>query len=303
MIRLGTKVVQMHKATIALQFVTCLAMFTWWILWVAVWALYVIKYQYNGFVGFMMTIMGYWTLNVFANIAHVTTCGVTAVWWFNKEKMVDPTWQSFRYATTRGLGSICCGALLVAIIQTLRSMARQGARRGGMAACLCYILLTCLEWLVRYFSVYAFVQVAIYGVSFLQAAKNTWQLLSSRGLDAIINDDLSNMVLSAGAFVGGILTFLISALVTYLLFDNYENSLRITIAILMAIVGFYIGYFFTLEFMFAVYSAIKAIFVCWAEDPAALKQTHPLCYDLMATAWAKVQGHNYDTLKTDQDLD
>jgi len=252
---------------------------------------------------FLMTIMGYWTLNILANIAHVTTCGVTAVWWFNKDKMVDPTWQSYRYATTRGLGSICCGSLLVAIVQTLRSMARQGARRGGMAACVCYIFLTCLEWLARYFSVYAYVQVAIYGVSFLQAAKNTWQLLSSRGFDAIINDDLSNMVLSAGALVGGILTFLLGGFVTYLMFDNYDDSLRAGIAIIMALVGFYIGYYFTLEFMFAVYSAIKTIFVCWAEDPEALKQTHPICYEFMADAWARVQSGAYEALKMDKELD
>jgi len=131
---LGTKVVQMNKATITLQFLTSIALFVWWLLWISVYILYLVKYEYQGFVGFLMVLMGYWTLDVLANIAHVTTCGVTAVWWFNKDRMSNPTWQSYRYATTKGLGSICCGSLLVAIIQTLRSMAKEGARRGGIAA-------------------------------------------------------------------------------------------------------------------------------------------------------------------------
>jgi len=279
-------------------------MCTWWILWVAVVALWLAYYDYNDFVMFLYILMWYWTLDVLANIAHVTTCGVTAVWWFNKDKMANPTWQSYRYATTKGLGSICCGSLLVAIIKTLRAIAKSGARRGGLAACCCYILLSILNWLAQYFNMYAFVQVAVYGVSFWQAAKNTWQLLSSRGFDAIINDDLSNMVLAAGAFVGGLITFLVGGLIGLAMFTSEEKILWIVIC---AIFGFYIGYYFTMHFMFAVHSSIKAIFVMWAEDPAALNETHPICYNLMATAWAKVYGGgnngNYEQLKTDQDLD
>jgi len=75
------------------------------------------------------------------------------------------------------------------------------------------------------------------------------------------------------------------------------------IAILAAIGGFFVGYYFTLQFMLAVQSSIKAIFVCWAEDPAALKRTHPHCYDLLASAWHKVQGCAYDSIDTTRDLD
>jgi hypothetical protein len=227
---------------------------------------------------------------------------VAAVWWFNKEQMANPTWNSYRYATSRGLGSICCGSLLVAIIKTLRAMAKSGAQRGGIAACICYIFLSFLTWLAQYFNTYAFVQVAVYGVSFWQAAKNTWQLLSSRGFDALINDDLSNMVLAAGAFVGGCITFLLGGFIAFAMFSNYNG--QIGLAIVCAIFGFYIGFYFTLHFMYAVYSAIKAIFVMWAEDPAALKATHPRCYELLADAWSKVYGQvAYNTLDTSIDLD
>jgi len=295
--------VETNKATITLQFATTILMAIWWI---AVWALYVASYTYNGFVTFLMLIMGYWTFDVLANIAHVTTCGVTAVWWFNKEKMANPTWTSYRYATAQGLGSICCGSLLVAIIQTLRSMAKNGARRGNITALICCLFLSILDWLIQYFNAYAFVQVAVYGVTYYQAAKNTWDLLRSRGFDAIINDNLIDTVLAAGAVVGGVITFLVGGVVSFFLFTNIDLAVQILIAVLMAIVGFYIGFYITLKFMFAVHSAIKAIFVCWAEDPAALKETHPLCYQLMSEAWAQIYGGTsvqYDSINAMRDLD
>jgi len=244
---------------------------------------------------------------VFANIAHVTTCGVTAVWWFNKERMVNPTWNSYRYATKQGLGSICYGSLLVAIIQALRAMAKSGTRSRSPAAIVCFFLLSILECLIRYFNMYAFVQVAVYGLGYYQAAKNTWELLLSRGLDAIINDNLTDMVLAAGALVGGVITLLIGVIMSYLLFTDVDIALRIAIAILVGILGFYIGYYITLEFMFAVHSAIKTIFVLWAEDPAALKATHPLCYELMSEAWAQIYGGvtnpQFEAINAVRDLD
>ncbi len=54
-----------------------------------------------------------------------------------------------------------------------------------------------MEW----FNLYAFAQVAIYGSPFIQAAKDTWNLLSSKGLDAIINDDLVRPLLSPSLFL------------------------------------------------------------------------------------------------------
>jgi len=288
MIRLGSKVVQENKATISLQFITSCLLFIWWLLWIAVLILYIVSYNVNGWVIFLMLIMGNWTLDVLEYIAHVTTCGVTAVWWFNKDRMKNPTWNSYKFATTKGLGSICCGALLVAIVQALRSQARQNARNGSVGGGICFCFLSWLQCLLQYFSTYAFCQVAIYGSSYWQAAKNTFQLFSSKGIDAIINDNLSHQVLAAGAMVGGVLTSIAGGLLGYAFFINFADALAF--AIVYAIVGFYIGFYFTRNFMHAVHSAIESIFVMWAEDPMALRVTHPLCFELLSSAWGRVTG-------------
>lgn len=301
MIRLGTKVIQTNQATIGLQFLTSCALFFWWLEWIVVLVLYFLLYNANGFVVILMIFMGNWTVDVLEYIAHVTTCGVTAVWWFSKDRMKNPTWNSYKFATTRGLGSICCGAMLVAIVQTIRSKARQNARNGSAGGFCCFCCAACLEWLVRYFSSYAFCQVAIYGVSYWQAAKNTFQLFSSKGIDALINDNLSHTVLAAGAIVGGVLTSIIGGILGYVMFINYGKSPAIIFALVYAVIGWYIGFYFTRNFMHAVHSSIESIFVMWAEDPMALQITHPACFALLSSAWAKVTGRG--DIREDIELD
>ncbi|RUS12905.1 plasma-membrane choline transporter-domain-containing protein, partial [Endogone sp. FLAS-F59071] len=43
----------------------------------------------------------------------------------------------------------------------------------------------------EYFNYYAYTQVAIYGKDFCTAAKDTWTLIKDRGIEAIINDNLT----------------------------------------------------------------------------------------------------------------
>lgn len=47
--------------------------------------------------------------------------------------------------------------------------------------------------------------MAIYGKDFCDAAKSTWRLIKSKGIDAIINDSLIGNVLGLGSFMVGII--------------------------------------------------------------------------------------------------
>jgi hypothetical protein len=44
--------------------------------------------------------------------------------------------------------------------------------------------------LVEWFNKYAYIEIALYGKSYLPAAKDTWNLMKDRGIDALINDSL-----------------------------------------------------------------------------------------------------------------
>ena len=49
---------------------------------------------------------------------------------------------------------------------------------------------------------HSYAKVAIYGKSFCQAAKDTWRLAQSHGIDAIINESFIGPTLTIGALIG-----------------------------------------------------------------------------------------------------
>jgi hypothetical protein len=229
----------------------------------------------NGFAYFYLLVSLYWTTEVLKNIAHVTTAGVVATWWLDPTNK-SPTCGALARASTTSLGSICLGSLIVAILQAFREIVRvvqDNAKRSQntLAACvLCFVdcILRCVEGLIRYFNHYAYTQVAIYGKSFISAARDTWYLFKRCGLDAVVNDDLTGMVLGLGALMGGVVTGLMAALwaVTFGVSNVY---------IVVGLLGFVIGFVMVLLMMNVVQSAVATTFVIWAEDPAGIERTRP----------------------------
>merc|ERR1712154_98251 len=98
------------------------------------------------------------------------------------------------------------GSLIVAILQAIRAMLRNAKQRANLLTLIALCLLGCVERLIRYFNKYAYAQCAIYGTSFVTSAKATWNLFMTRGLLAIINDDLTGMAIGCGALIGGVVS-------------------------------------------------------------------------------------------------
>ena len=121
---------------------------------------------------FLLLLALFWTQQVFQNTIHVIVAGVVSTWWFAPDEASSccsvAIKDSFIRATTSSFGSICFGSLLVAIIQTLRSMvesARHDSSNDGCAAfvlCLVDCLLQCLQGILEYFNKFAY----IYGESY-----------------------------------------------------------------------------------------------------------------------------------------
>jgi hypothetical protein len=84
---------------------------------------------------------------------------------------------------TYSFGSISLGSLIVAIIQFLRqlcSAAQQSSSAdGNMVGSILFCVLGCLigilNWAVEFLNRYAFSYIALYGKSYVQAAKDTWK--------------------------------------------------------------------------------------------------------------------------------
>ncbi|CAG8674682.1 9059_t:CDS:2 [Funneliformis mosseae] len=180
---------------------------------------------------------------------HVTTSGVFATYYFlagtPEGVPSSPTLKSAKRASTTSFGSICLGSLLVAILQVIGALLRSAAQDtdnpfGAFCAACAAVLVGCIESLLQYFNFYAYTQVAIYGKSFWESAKDTWALVKDRGVDAIINDNLIGNVLVMGAFLVGIITALLSYLYTIIFELSFNRNGEFTP--LIVFLGFIVGF-------------------------------------------------------------
>lgn len=131
-----------------------------------------------------VTFAMYWISEWLKNTIHVTISGVYGSWYFAGNSFPKgATRGAFRRAMTYSFGSISLGSLLVAIIQFCRqvcSAARNQASQDGnivgvifLCALQCFI--SVLDWAVQFLNRYAFSYIALYGKSYIVAAKDTWK--------------------------------------------------------------------------------------------------------------------------------
>eukprot|EP01083_Nonionella_stella_P221722 791869_1 len=239
----------------------------------------------NNFIIFLLLISLYWGFQVNKNISHTTTCGVAATWYFSTVIDHKPTPAAFKRTMTTSFGSVCLGSLIVAFLQAVRAMLRASKNSRGILTCIALCLLGCIERLIRYFNKYAYAQCAIYGTSFIQSAKATWQLFMSRGILAIINDDLTGMAIGCGALIGGVVSAGVGFGIGYLFYkDDTGNDTYPIIPIYLAIYGFLMGLVLCHCVLTVLASCVIALFVCYAEDPAAMNQNRPEEYNRITQA-------------------
>jgi len=198
-----------------------------------------------------------------------------------------PTWQAFRRAVTTSLGSICLGGMIVAIIKTIRAFFAmlRGDDEYGFLAVIVDCFLSCIDSLVQYFNRYAFVQVAVYGKTFCQSAKSTWNLFKLHGFEAIINDDFTGEVLSLGVLIGGVCAALVGGIFGAIFTGIQQSQLP---SIIFAC--FFIGIVLVLTVMEVIDSGVATIFVCFVEQPERLRVVDPEFYEKFRESYGNNMG-------------
>ncbi|TPX60803.1 hypothetical protein PhCBS80983_g01548 [Powellomyces hirtus] len=243
------------------------------------------KYAVVTYIMFSM----FWTSQVIKNVVHVTVSGVFATYYFTGIATADgtvvvpvrnPTLKSAKRALTTSFGSIAFGSLIVALIQTLRGIlntVRRNAQDDGnsalaLAATCADCIMSVVEGLVAFINVYAYTQVAIFGKSYLEAGRDTWALLQARGLDLVINDDLTSGVIG----LGGVLVAFLSGTLGYVI--GLVKDFAPGMVWALAGCGFIAGLLQFWVLAEIVRSGVATTFVCLAEDPVALRRTKPQLY-------------------------
>lgn len=187
---------------------------------------------------------------------------------------------------TTSFGSICYGALVISLIETMKVLARSmmnsdnGCQR--FVGCCIWCILSCIEDIVEYINSYAFTICAIYGDNYCSAVNRTMNLFQHNGFDMIINDDLIESVLFFGALGCGVL----SAGIAYVVALNASDTDRYT----ALFAGFVIGLGIIGIVNAAIVAIVKSIYVCFALDPLVMYNTKRFHYDKMMAAWSSRWG-------------
>ena len=124
--------------------------------------------------------------------------------------------------------------------------------------------------------------VAIYGMSFCEAAKQTYELVKSHGITALVNECIVGQVLGMGSFLGALACFGIGSLLGYMMIDGSAVTL---FWLFPAIGGFIFGFIAMSQIASVLDSGVTTIFVAYAMDPQQLAANDvALAQEFQATA-------------------
>jgi hypothetical protein len=250
--------------------------------------------QVSGIIIFLLLLSYYWTMQVITNVVHVTVSGTVGTWWFAPREAngccSSAVRESYVRAMTTSFGSICLGSLIVALIQALREMIHQLRENGdSFLACCAECLIGCLESMVEYFNRWAYVYVALYGMSFMEAGSSVMTLFRNRGWTTIITDLMIDTVLTMVSLGVGALTALVGALLGVAF--HVGSAATIGAA---AFIGFILGYGMSATLFSVVSSAVNTVIVCYAEAPREFDANHPQLSAQMRTAWRQAWPNDFN---------
>ena len=235
----------------------------------------------------------FWTAQVALNTVHVIIAGVVGTFYFVHEtgapRLRHPTASAAKRALTTSFGSICFGSLFVAVIQLIKALlqyTRQNSRNFVFMCADC--LLGLIENLIRYFNKYAFTEVAIYGKPYVEAAKDTWQLVQSSGIDILVNDNILGYVFAIACLV----TALVTGVCGFLINGWHSPAWSPAELFFMIITSIFIGLISMSIVAETINSAVSSIIVCYCEDPAALKRTKPELFERFQSSLSRRPIHD-----------
>lgn len=241
---------------------------------------------------------GYYISEVIRNVIHVTIAGVYGTWYYlansDQGQPRHPALGSLKRALTYCFGSVCFGSLIVSLIQLVKGflqVMRQNAFGDGdyWLGCVFMVielLVGFIEWAVQYFNHYAYCYVALYGKSYTKSAKDTFDLLRFKGMDALVNDCFISTSLNLYALFVGYVVALLGYL--YLRFTKPGYNEGGTFYAPVIAFGFLISGQITRVALVVIDSGVSTFFVALAKDPEVFQMTNRDRFDEIFRSYPEV---------------
>ncbi|TYZ61344.1 hypothetical protein PybrP1_009709 [[Pythium] brassicae (nom. inval.)] len=229
----------------------------------------------------------YWTSNVLKNVLTVVVSGTTIIWYYRDDSSeLSPGLELetvsdherrvvghfLKSALSSSLGSVCVGSLLCPLAHVIWNVVRWARRDESVLSRRLWFAAALrserVEYFIRSYHKYSFVHIAGYGKAFYVAAHDAWQLIESRGVEAIVDDDPTSRLLLLGANGW-------ASVMCVLCLSAFADSGHV---VYFGLVSFVLCYTTLSLATNAVAAVIKTLFVCFAEHPSRLSQLNPLIY-------------------------
>ena len=150
------------------------------------------RYQYGkkaeGYAWYLLFVL-FWTGEFIVAVGQITQALAVARWYFTRDKSSVGSWSfltAVRQATFWHLGTAAFGSLIIAIIEFIRAIVayvqKKAKDSGNKVAqyllCTIQCCLWCMEKCMKFINKNAYIQTAIFGVSFCPAAKKAFFLIA-----------------------------------------------------------------------------------------------------------------------------
>ncbi|KAF9217115.1 hypothetical protein BGZ59_006429 [Podila verticillata] len=209
-----------------------------------------------------------WTSAVLSNVQRVTLANVVSKWYFHRHEPFayhssKTTEPALINATTTLFGSVCLGALFIAIVQfAVFVLSRTAKKLKDHSFPLFVFIATCcrvIQGLVENFNNYTLIYVGITGESLFAAARLASKIFHRNLLWGLISDVLTKLVL----FINATMLSLLTGFAAYIFATHtLKSPYGYVVGILSSIIPFYITRFFT--HIMAI--TVDATFLCYAID-------------------------------------
>jgi len=149
------------------------------------------RFQYGsgaeGFAWYLLFVL-FWTGEFIVAIGQITQALAVARWYFTRDKSTvsSLTFTRAICQSTWHIGTAAFGSLIIAIIEFIRAMVAyvqkkakdSGNKVAQYALCMLQCCLWCMEKCMKFINKNAYIQTAIFGVSFCPAAKKAFFLIA-----------------------------------------------------------------------------------------------------------------------------
>lgn len=248
----------------------------------------VIHWRSGNVLTYVVVFLTYWTYDGIRAITHVACCGVVGHWYFYDPKGGGrrrfPALSSLGQALTKSFGAAALGSLILAAIKWLKYLVEKSKKTKNPCVKGCLIcFLICMRHAFDVFNTYAFVFVAVYGHGYLEAGKRTAALVKRRGLSAAIGHVIVEDLQETGVVVGAVCAL---GLALVLGFFAYELPWQVVLP--MAALCLFFGGGIMLVVTCLLDSTMATLFILFAIDPQAMKETKPELHAPLDHAWQGV---------------